>query len=812
MKLIKFIISLLLTGCLVYFLNEPFTIRGEKESTLPPLGPFFSPFTGFWQNADSDKTYLFNDFDIPEIKGKINIHFDERMVPHIFAENMEDALFAQGYVEAGMRLWQLDLLSRVGSGRLSEVLGESMLEVDKMQRRRGMLYAAKNSEKAWKKSPESVKLLGAYERGVNAWIDQLHPKDYPLEFKLLNYKPERWTLLKTALVRQYMNLTLNLREDDVEATNALKALGEEDFKILFPEKNPKQTPIIPSGTKWEFEPVNLEKKTISQEAIGLIQNPLHAKNNELVGSNNWAVAGSKTLSGNPILCNDPHLQLSLPSIWFEIQLHTPEANVYGVSIPGLPGVTIGFNENIAWGVTNVGTDVADWYNIEWTDDAKTSYSLDGQIKRANIVVEPYRVKGMEELVYDTVKWTIWGPVVYESEVSGWKDLALRWLSHDEPNPDDILAFFGLNTGKNYDDYREALKRYSFPAQNFVFADKNGDIAITVNGRFPIKKPGQGPFVQNGNTSANAWQGMIPMEHVPLVKNPPSGFVASANQLSTDDTYPYYYNSAGFDDYRGRLLNEVLPEMDSIEASDMMALQLFNYSILADEALPALIGGVDEKSLTDMESVILEKMKKWDFSFGADMIEPAIFDRWWNNFYENTFDEITELKEKMPMLKPEYWRLVEMVVNTPDDKFFDIKKTKSKETASDVALLSFKETCSEMADQLLDPKFNWSKLKHTSIMHMTRIPAFSRMNLDVGGYRHALNAISELHGPSWRMVVELGDKVKGWGVFPGGQSGNPGSKYYDIDVDTWRTGNYNQLFFMKDAFDSSQPVKYSITIN
>ncbi len=813
MKIIKFILSLLITSGLVYALSNPYTISdGEKETTLPPLGSFFSPFTGFWQNAESDNTPLFKDFEIPDMKGKVTVHFDDRMVPHIFAENMEDALFAQGYVEAGMRLWQLDLLSRVGSGRLSEVMGEGMLELDKLQRRRGMLYAAKNSEKAWRKSPKTVALIASYENGINAWINQLQPKDYPLEFKLLNYKPERWTMLKTALVRQYMNLTLNFREDDVEATNALQALGEKDFNKLFPEKNPKQTPIIPPGTKWEFEPVKIEEKSTPQEAIGLIKNQMHETDDELVGSNNWTVAGSKTLSGKPILCNDPHLQLSLPSIWFEIQIHTPETNVYGVSIPGLPGVIIGFNEHIAWGFTNVGTDVADWYKIDWTDNAKTSYSLDGQVKNANIVVEKYRVKGKEELVLDTVKWTTWGPVVYESEESGWKDLALRWLSHDEPNPDDLLAFLGLNTAKNYDDYREALSHYSFPAQNMVFADKNGDIAITVNGRFPLKKQGQGPFVQNGNTTANAWHGMIPMEHVPSVKNPPSGYLASANQRSTDDTYPYYYNSAGFDDYRGRLLNQTLPQMDSIEAADMMALQLFNYSILAAEALPTLINNLDEKSLTDRESTILEKIKQWDFTFGKDMIEPTIFDVWWKKFYEATFDEVWVLKEKMPMLNPEFWRLIEMTTDTPQDQFFDIKKTEETESASDIATLSFKETCNELADKLLEPTFNWSSHKNTSIMHMTRMPAFSRMNLDVGGYRHALNAISERHGPSWRMVVELGDEVKAWGVFPGGQSGNPGSKYYDNDVDTWRTGNYNQLFFMKDAYDSNQPIKYSININ
>jgi penicillin amidase len=375
-----------------------------------------------------------------------------------------------------------------------------------------------------------------------------------------------------------------------------------------------------------------------------------------------------------------------------------------------------------------------------------------------------------------------------------------------------MAFLGLNQGKNFNDYRAALKKYTFPAQNFVFADKNGDIAITVNGRFPLKNKGQGSFVQNGNSTENAWHGFIPMEQVPFVKNPYQGYVASANQKSTDDTYPYYYNSAGFDDYRGRLLNDALPNMDSIKAEDMMALQLFDYSIHAAEGLTAMLDQIDEKELSDRELLILQKMKVWDFSFQSDKVEPVIFQIWWGKYYDEVFDEIMVFKDSLPMLKPEYWRLIEMTEKTPDDVFFDNKKTAEKETAKEIAIQSFKATCKEMADKLLNPTFNWSSYKKTSIMHLTRIPAFSRMNLDVGGYRHALNAISEVHGPSWRMVVELGEEVKAWGVFPGGQSGNPGSKFYDNDVETWRTGGYNQLFFMKDAFDSSQKIKYSIEIN
>ena len=336
--------------------------------------------------------------------------------------------------------------------------------------------------------------------------------------------------------------------------------------------------------------------------------------------------------------------------------------------------------------------------------------------------------------------------------------------------------------------------------------------MTVNGRFPMKKTGQGLFVQNGNSTKNAWQGFIPMDQVPISKNPTQGYLVSANQKSTDDTYPYYYNSAAFDSFRGRLLNRALSAMDSIKVEDMMALQLFDYSIHAEEGLTAMLKHLDEGILSDRERMIFQKMKNWEFDFSKEKAEPVIFQVWWEKYYQSVFDEIMVFKDSLPILQPEYWRLIEMTEKTPEDPFFDKKNTPEKETAKEIVIQSFRSTCDELADAMLSASFSWSSHKKTSIMHLARIPAFSRMDLDVGGYRHAPNAISEVNGPSWRMVVELGDEVKGWGVFPGGQSGNPGSKYYDIDIEKWRSGNYNQLFFMKDAFDTRQKIIYSMEIN
>ncbi|MBI5917109.1 MAG: penicillin acylase family protein [Bacteroidetes bacterium] len=820
MKIVKFLLSLALTAVAIYYLNTPIALKEPrlddptkmKETLIPPMGPFFSPFTGFWQNAEFVGDFVPQKIEVPEMKGKVKIMFDERMVPHIFAENLADAAFAQGYVTAKFRFWQMDLISRASGGRLAEVIGEDALENDKLKRRQGMAVGAERAVASWRENKETFAIIQAYTDGVNTYLNHLAPKDYPLEFKLLNYQPEQWDAYKTALVKKYMDQTLCFSEDDLEASNALKILGPQTFGKLYPEYNPKQTPVIPAGTRWNFSPVAQPEKTEVQEAVGLIRHKVYQKERELVGSNNWAVSGSKTLSGKPILANDPHLKLSLPSIWFEVQIHTPDANFYGVSVPGIPGVLIGFNENTAWGETNVGQDVLDWYQINWTDAAKTSYQYDGGVKAAKIVVDSFKIRGKDALVYDTVRWTEWGPVVYESNDNDWHDLAMRWIGHDAPNPQDLSTFIGLAQGKNYDDYRKALEHYDFPAQNFVFAAKNGDIAITVNGKYPLKKEEQGRYVQDGSGSKNTWQGWVPKSQVPATKNPGRGFVASANQHSTDPTYPYYYNSTNFDNYRGRFLNMELGDMDSITVEDMMKLQNNNFSIHAAEGLPAMLRQLDTTSLTAVQKSIVGKLKAWDFRFGKDKIEPVIFKSWWDKFYEMTFDEVLVWEDSIPILMPEKWRLVELAANSPGDPIFDNQKTPERETAKNIATASFNAALKDLADNLLNPEFNWAAFKKTSIMHLARIPAFSKTNLNVGGYSQALNAISETNGPSWRMIVELGDEVKGWGVFPGGQSGNPGSPFYTDSLEKLVNGEYHELFFMKNESDNRKPVRFTIEIN
>ncbi|MDX1666437.1 MAG: penicillin acylase family protein, partial [Saprospiraceae bacterium] len=799
MRLFKFFLALVFTVFLVWFADTHHPLGTQ----LPPVGKLFNPFTGFWQNAEPTHRPAAQTLEFPQLTGGVEIAFDKRMVPHLFAEATLDAIFTQGYLHARDRLWQMDFYTRSAAGRLSEVLGEVTLEYDRLQRRKGMVFAAENALANWDDNSAEAQAIAAYVAGINAYIAQLDPGDYPLEFKLLDYEPEEWSPMKVALTFKNMADILCSRNDDIPATHALELLGRPTFDFLYPEANPRQSPIIPAGTPWNFDPVRVEPMPLELPGSGQLSQsrPLPPPPAGL-GSNNWAISGSRTRSGNPILCNDPHLRLTFPSIWYEMQMSSPDFNSYGVSIPGLPGILIGFNEHIAWGETNVGHDVLDWYEIEWRGEERGEYRLDGQWVKPEIREEVIRVRGRERPVRDTVKYTHWGPVVFESPDHPVRDLAQRWVAHDATDAGSVqesATFLQLMAAREYGDYQRALRHFESPAQNFVFASRDGDIAITVNGKLPLRFDQQGRFVQPGDRTAYGWQGFIPREHLPQIRNPQRGYVSSANQRSTDLTYPYYYH-APFDDYRGRLINRMLDTMQSVGFSQMKRLQTENYSLLAEEALPLLRKLLGEVTVPAEDSSLLSALEKWDFRFEAEARAPVIFESWLRESYAATFDEITALQDSLSVPYPQYWRFLDLLRSEPGHAIFDLASTEEREQARDIVRRSFFAALEEVGPSIREEGLNWAARKGTRIQHLARISAFSSSTLDMGGYGEAPNAVKEEHGPSWRMIVELGPRIRAWGVYPGGQSGNPGSPFYDQMIDTWRQGEYYELFFMTDPED------------
>ncbi len=798
----------LFTASLVFFLNK-------KIGSLPPLGKFLDPFNGFWQQAEPRKSVNERTLQIQGLMEDVTIRFDENRIPHIEAKNEEDLYFAQGYVIARDRLWQLDFQTRFAAGRLSEVIGEKALDLDKYNRRMGMGFGARNMESFVKKDPKMKRVLDAYTNGINAYINNLKPKDYPIEFKLLDYKPENWKPINSAYLLKLMSATLAAASNDFYMSNALSKFGPEVIKDLFPDYPFREDPIIPEGTKWDFDPISIPKTP--EETIINTKIQLKSKE-EGLGSNNWAISGNKTTSGYPILANDPHLEMTLPAIWYQNQLTAPGINVYGVTIPGSPGVIIGFNKDVAWGVTNVGSDVLDWYKITFKDNSKNEYLVENDWKPVKKVIETIQVRGKES-VTETVLYTHHGPIVYlEGEKpAGFPKsnnvpigYALKWIAHQPSN--DIKTFYSLNRAKNYTDYRTALTHYVAPAQNFIFASKENDIAITPNGYFPLKWKGQGKFLLDGSKSAHEWKGRVPAEHNPTVKNPPRGFVSSANQFSTDTTYPYYlhWEFSGYE--RGARINRQLATMDKAEVKDFQQLQNDNYSIHAENIRDVLVNNVTFSSLTDREKKALALFKAWTYRYDAREIAPSIFEWWHKALAQGIWsDEFTDTS--YPMVIPSRDRTVDLLISNENSRWYDDINTDRIESKKDIITKTFKATIDSLYKSYgeMGIKWQWGHVKGTNIPHLAKISGFGTKTLFTGGSKTAVNAISQTTGPSWKMIVSLGDKVNAFGLFPGGESGNPGSFYYDNMVEKWAGGKLNSLYFYETGNPDPKRVKQTISL-
>ncbi|MBK7426962.1 MAG: penicillin acylase family protein [Saprospiraceae bacterium] len=778
------------------------------DQTLPPIGPFFSLYDGFWQNAESEKDFKNMELNHPSLNGVVEVVLDDRMVPHIFAENDNDAAFAQGYMHAKLRLFQLDIASRAISGRLSEILGPRTLDHDKQIRREGIVWGAEKTLELYQKDPESMQLIQAYTDGINHYIQNLCKRQLPLEFKLLGYQPEEWTLLKCVLTSKSMARTLTTKNYDIQNSNLKAEIGDSLFQFLFPHAQPGQSPVHPGP--WTGLKNNVLTSTQETPVYGY-NDPFAAQDpQQAFASNNWAVSGKKSATGNPILCNDPHLQLTFPSIWIENHLVTPEKNVYGVSLLGVPHIIIGFNEHIAWGITNGGQDVVDWLEIKWNGQDKKKYNFDDQTLNTEYRIETIKIKGQKSLI-DTVSYTRWVPVAIKSEESGKGDLVFKWSGHDAKSERELLTFLLLNKAKNIGDYMEAISVFPSPIQNVVFASREGDIALKSQGFWPLRSDMSGQFISDGAQASSSWTHYLDNSQLPATINPERQFVSSANQHSTDDSYPFVYMGS-FEEFRGRTLNKKLEEKSKLSLQDMADIQNSNYSLKAEEALPSMLLIMDKEDLSSAQKSALEILKSWNYEYTAASPAPAIFNEWFNAMEKLTFDETTHEKSSHSRL-PDQWKLVELINDIPDHNVFDIYETvELKESAKDIAKAAFVAACDtlNLENKSID-SITWLTHQKSAVNHLLRIPALSRL-LDVGGSSDALNAMTSTHGPSWRMIIELTPTgPKALGVYPGGQSGNPGSKYYDDSIDTWSKGKHHELHLFTNAAEVSNAL-FTIKMN
>jgi penicillin amidase len=817
MRLLPLIASAIVTTALVFTLNIQLKIGNAKA---PRLGYFLSPQHGFWKNAEKIDANFDASIVANELQGNVDVYVDDRLVPHIYADHDQDAYFVQGYLHAKFRLWQMDFETRVASGRLSEIAGADKLPIDRMFRRLGMVYGAEKTEANINETNPNMKAtVDAYTAGVNAYIKQLDPADLPFEFKLMNYAPEDWTPKKTYLFLMFMSYDLTGRSAsvDLQMTNTRDYLGYDLFDKLYTNQQDSLDPIIPKGTVYEkpsivpVKPMNADSAYLHKPnslAFNTVDMPEAPDKNN--GSNNWAVAGSKTKSGRPILCSDPHLGLNLPSLWYEMQITTPTHSTYGASFPGSPAVIIGFNDSLAWGVTNAGRDVFDYYEIKFKDTTENEYWFNGAWKATTKRKEVIKVKDSLDVV-EEIAMTHWGPTMfdahYQNTQSNGRNLAVQWTALNSST--GVETFYLLNRAKNYDDYLHAISLWTCPGQNFVLATKSGDIAIKQQGSFVARWERQGDLIMPGEDTSFQWQGIIPTNENPMIKNPERGFVSSANQKSTDASYPYYLGAASaFPLYRGISVNMHLNNMFQITAEDMQKLQTDNYNVFAATARPALMKYIQLDNLSSDAKRMVTEMTNWDLYNSVNAKGITCFKIIWDSVEQAVWgDELSG--STIPLLKPEAYVLLDQMLKDTNWSIADDIRTKDKvEDLKTQVTLGVEKATEKLLALEKENKLEWALFKATRVLHLTKTPALSRMNLPIGGGVNIINATTENHGPSWRMVVHLTDEIEAYGLYPGGQSGNPGSPYYDTFVNYWAEGKYYRLLFLsKEKLKQSERTKW-----
>ncbi len=785
MKTLRFVIALIISLAILIGLDNSF-------SNIPALGQFLSPHHGFWQNGEPEGQRPPQVMTLEGLKEPVTVHYDTLKIPHIFANNHKDLYTTLGYVTARDRLWQMDFYSRVVFGRLSEVLGERALNYDRLQRRTGVKAMTESMYEAIIENPEIKEMLEAYAHGVNLYIDELDFGSYPIEFKLLGYKPEAWTPLKTCMAYGLLSNTLSRSEADLENTNAFNIFGKEIYELLFPE-NPKGIdPVIPGGTPWNFEPLQIAPELQAFHAP-LIQHTIE-KPNPLNGSNNFAVSPSKSATGNVLLANEMDLQLTLPSIWYVSHLNAPGINVMGVTVPGTPVILVGFNDSISWGVTNSPRDQVDWYQVEFKSSSREEYHYNKQWFKTSKIVEKFEVKGDADF-YDTIVHVHHGPVVYDRNYlpeNGKFNAAMRWIAHDKSTT--FQTMFEINKAQDHDAFVDALKQFTGPPQNFVFGSKSGTIAMHLPGRFPIKREGLGKFLLDGADPDSEAKTFIPFDHRLKIVNPKRQFLSSANQHPVDSLYPYYIYDHHYEYDRNRRINDRLNILGKVTPDDMKKLQNDNFNYRAYEILPVMLDTLDTTSFQAKEWKYYNMLDSWDYFNEQELIAPTVFQMWWDILYQSVWDEFDTISVAID--RPGHYNTVQLLRSKPQFELFDILETPQKEDAMALYNLTFRQAIDSVAglqDQGED--LRWYVFKNTSIKHLLQLSPFSVENIEVGGYGNTVNAAGKGHGPSWRMVVELTEQgPNAWGVYPGSQSGNPGNPEYGHMIGDWASGRYHKLTF------------------
>ena len=781
MKVIKWIIGVLLGLIVVIFVG----VYAYLRSTLP--------------DYDGEIT-------VPGITKPVEIIRDSYGMPHIYAQTDQDACFALGYSMAQDRLFHMDLMRRAARGKLAEVLGKDLVPVDRFFR---TITAGKSFEDiAAAYSPETRSAAQAYSAGVNYFIDH-HKGPLPIEFTVLGYAPEPWQPSDGVAVHYVMAVDLNMALG-VEMLHAavIEKVGENVAQEIFPDYAEGYPTIIPQGLAvLEFlKTLNLARAVRGSEGGG--------------ASNSWVVAGNKSVTGKPILANDPHLGLGAPGIWYEAHLVSPSMNVSGAVLPGMPFIIIGANEHVAWGFTNVMADDTDFYIEKINPANPDQYEFMGRWEDMQIKEEVIRVKGGDDVIFN-VRRTRHGPIV--DEVNHYEEpkdtaLAMRWTAYETLQ---ASPFIELNSAKSIDDIEKAAAFFKCPGQNWVYADDQGNIGYWAAVAIPVRDGFSGTLPVPGWDGKHEWKGYVPTQQQPHLRNPARGWIATANNKHLGDDYPYAISHYYAMPDRFVRIKEMITARKKFDTQSFAEMQADFYLVLAKEWVPMMRASLalSGKPFSEKEKAAMAFLKNWDFVAGSEDVAPTIFHATINAMVKNTFKK--RLGEDLygQYIKNYYmvFNAMRNLIAAGQSQWFDDPDTAEKEGINDIINKSFGEAVVYLNEKMGSTveDWKWGKLHTLTLYHpFGKSSALMGYFMNIGPHPmggslatvnpqpYKLTAPWEgYHGASLRYIIDFGDRKNSRRVIPAGISGNFMSPHYDDQAELWRTGKYRPFVLDRESIDA-----------
>lgn len=796
---------------------------------IPPLGSLLFPGNGLWKVPGEVPTeeYLI----IDGLSDDIVVIRDEWGIPHIYASNEQDLFFAQGYVHAQDRFFSMDMMRRQVRGMLSEILGPSTLSMDKFNLAMGMEYWANKTEQKIREMYNNGTItnlpdIERYTEGVNYYLNT-HKYEKPLEYHLLGFEPTEWSLLDTLCGIQEMARQMTWNYRDLERFQNFVAFGPTNYSEIFGLPTPYQIPICPNYGEFDAPPGGFWKGYTPNPSLSIVitdflsgiekidsqKTLIESKNEELIGSNNWVVDGNLSSTGYPILCNDMHLGWTLPGVWYEQHLICDSGfNVYGFAIPGMPGVAVGHNEYVGWGFTNVGYDVLDWYY--YNTDGDSHYIHNGVSKEYTTRTHTINVKGQEPEIF-TVRETVHGPVLSDFRDYGLPEslgdviLAPQWTGNDYFF--NLLAGYGFDVAHNRSEFDEASKYWTNLAQNIVYADIDGHIAIRPTGKVPIRV-GNGAFPYNGSAGEGEWTGYIPFEELPNTIDPSQHYLASANQISAGPEYVKYFLQNEYNaGYRARRINELLSKAldGTVSVEKMKEIQNDVNSSAATAFTPFLITAIEncyDSNPPEKINDVLTVLKDWTYIMDKDLSAPTIYRKWRDYFDDYTFDDEIEVYEAAT--GPGLNVLEYLMREDPNSHWFDNISTKDVvEDRDDIILIALDDTIDwlESFYDSNDPAtWRWGDLHTSYYGHLTGLEALSKGPYETSGSGNCINPSgvsirtgvgSARGGSSERLIIDFSNLNNSLSVIPSGQRGHSGSKHYADQLEQlFLQGKYHYQYF------------------